>query len=372
MNTLKFALIAVFAVVLTGMAATVAHASGFRAGDAVSVPATETVDGTLFAAGSSIDVAGTVNGDVYCAGQTVTISGTVNGDVICAGSTLIVSGHVNGNIRVAGQTVTLSGNVAGNASVAASDFVIDEKGVVGRDLLGGSSTLTINGQVGRDMVAAATTLTVNGQVGRNIDARLEAVTVGATGRVGGSLDYTGPADPTIATGGLIVGKIARTEPQQNMQQHAASSMFGWALFSIVSMVLLAMALVVVMPRAFQTASTFAWSHPGTTTLVGVVTGMVLPFAVVVLFMTVFGIPLAILLIFAWIVAAILTMPFVAYLVGRLILRRVKSPYQLMLVGSLVLSVVSVIPFVGFLAMMVSYFFGLGMMLTPLKPHLKRL
>lgn len=80
-----------------------------------AVAATETVDGTLFAAGRTVDIAGTVNGDVFCAGREYAVSGTVNGDVICAAQARRVSGTVEGDVRAAGRAVTIGdGRIAGN------------------------------------------------------------------------------------------------------------------------------------------------------------------------------------------------------------------------------------------------------------------
>ena len=91
-----------------------AHASDFIGGKNASLGSDQIVDGTLYIAGSTVNLAATVNGDVFCAGQTVEITGTVNGDVICAAQQLHITGKVNGDVRVAAQVLDMTGMVSGS------------------------------------------------------------------------------------------------------------------------------------------------------------------------------------------------------------------------------------------------------------------
>ena len=59
----------------------------FRSGEAATVPAGETVEGSLWVGAKSVDISGRVDGDVFCGAQTVNISGVIGGDVICGAQT---------------------------------------------------------------------------------------------------------------------------------------------------------------------------------------------------------------------------------------------------------------------------------------------
>jgi len=351
-----------------------ANAQSFKTGDTISIPASETVDGMLFAGGNNIDIAGTVNGDVYCAGQTITISGVVNGDVFCAGQTLNVSGKVDGSVRLAGQSITLSGMVGNSASIGAQDLVIEKDAIITRDLLGGSQNVTINGIIGRDAVSGAESLTVNGKIGRNISGGIETLTIGSAGEVGGKVDYTGTNDPVIMSGGKIIGKVTRTAPKEDAEMSNAPMAFtiGWLVYMLLSMLALALVLVGLFPRIFEESAAETIKSPGKTVLVGLLGAILVPILVIALFISMIGIPLAILTILAWIIVMMLSAPFTGYLLGTVILKNYKSnPLFAMLVGVSILVATYFIPIIGGLTMIAAYLFGTGMILRRSQHLLRR-
>lgn len=361
----------ILALSLTLMAASVlmfagaAHAQNVKTGNAATVSSGETVDSMLFMSGNNVTIAGTVNGDLYCAGQSISISGTVNGDVFCAGQTVTVSGKVTGSARLAGQSVTLTGNVGGSATVAAQTFVIEKGSVIGQDVLGGTQNATVNGQVTRDYTAGANNLTVNGDVGRNVSGGIENLTVGSTGKVGGNANYTSNNQPTVINGGQIAGAVTIKAPKKHEKNVNSFSIVRFSVFTffytLVSLVLAAVALVLLFPSVFQAASTKAIKSPGRTALIGLGAIILAPLAILILLASILGTPLGILALLMWILVVLLSGPFSAYTLGRLMLKN-KPPVLMMLAGSSLLVVLYFIPVLGFLVMLAAYLFGVGMFL----------
>ncbi|NTW62481.1 polymer-forming cytoskeletal protein, partial [Candidatus Saccharibacteria bacterium] len=328
----------------------------------------------LFTGGSTVNIAGTVNGDLYCAGQDITISGLVKGDVICAGQNVSVSGKIEGSVRIAGQTVNISGSITGSATIATQSLTVDKSGSIERDLLGGSQNVTINGAVKRDVVSGATNLTVNGLVGRNIKAGLKSLSVGPNGQITGNVEYTGPTDPVISAGGSIKGAVKRTQPTAR-EQWASTNMvvlaIGFFVYTLLSVLVLSIAVVLLIPRTLNEASALAIKSPGHTVLVGAAVTFLAPIAVICLMMTVIGIPLGMLAIISSMIIIALITPFAGYLTGRVLFKSVKKPIWTMLSGTLVLFVAGLIPVVGFIVGIIAYLFGSGMILIQVRRTLSR-
>jgi hypothetical protein len=347
----------------------IANAQSFKTGGTITVATNETVDGMLFAGGSSIDIAGKVNGDVYCAGQTINISGTINGDVICAGQAITISGIVDGSVRLAGQSITLSGTVGNSATVGTQNLTIGNEGAIGLDLLGGSQNTTVNGEIKRDFVAGANSLTINGKIGRNIKGGIETLTVGSSGNIGGNVEYTGTNDPTIASGGKIVGTANRTAPKQQTKTNRFTPMvftFGWFIYAFIAMAVLATILVSLFSRVFQESYLNTLKAPGQTALVGLGAMILTPALIIILLISFIGMPLAVLILLIWSIIMILSGPFVGYTLGRLIIKDPKQPVWIMIVGTGVLTVTYFIPIIGFITMFATHIFGVGMILTQSK------
>jgi cytoskeletal protein CcmA (bactofilin family) len=343
----------------------IASATNFKTGNDITVAANETVDGMLFTAGNNIDIAGTVNGDVYCAGQSVVITGTVKGDVFCAGQTVMINGVIEGSVRIAGQSVTLDGIIENSATVAAQNFTISKSGSVGRDLLGGSQNLVINGRVLRDVEAGSQDLTVNGTVGRDINGSVNTLSIGSAGQVTGNVDYVGTSDPSIAAGGKILGTTHRTVPKNNIKQNSYSpamlAIFGFVIMFI-AFVVTALLLAKCLRGAMVEATKATMKSPIMTILVGAAAMLIVPIFIIVLFMTVIGIPLAIITILVWLLVMALSGPFVSFLLGRLLMRGDKHPCWGTFLGASILVILYFIPIIGFIAMLLTSMFGIGMLL----------
>lgn len=359
----------------------VAHAQSFKTGNNVGVTAGETVNSMLFAAGNNVDIAGTVNGDVYCAGQTVTISGTVNGDVFCAGQTITISGKVDGSVRLAGQTVTLGGTVTNSATIAAQDFVMDKSATIGRDLLGGTTNATINGNVARDVTAGVQNLTVNGSVGRDITSYVETLNIGATAKVTGNVMYTSNNQLTVASGGVVTGTVARTEPKANQSyqmrpETALTIAIVSAIVAIIATIVFALAMALMFPKILENSTLSTIASPGKTVLTGLIAVCVVPVSIFILFVTVIGIPLGIFALLSWGIIVGLSVPFSSYLLGKLTMQKSKSPLLVMLVGVSIIAVALFIPLINLFIGIAVGLFGIGAVLMQAKklferPHFKK-
>lgn len=356
-----------FVAVLTLFWVKVTAAQSFKSGTNVTISQNEKVDQTVFAAGRTVDINAEVFGDVFCAGQTVNISGTVHGDVICAGQTVNVTGTVDGNVRLAGQTVTLGANVSGNATIGGQSFTLLSSGSVGGDLSLGSSDASLNGNVGRDLAVGGQNVTLASSVGRNIQGNVENLSLTSSAKVAGTLDYTSNNDASIASGAQVGGPVTRNIPQQEEKSTPSAAAFlgfgiAWFLYWFVAMLITAMALALLFPRALQATTQQAVPTPWKALLVGFVASMVVPVALIVLALTVVGLPLALLLGLLWFLVLILSGPVFGYYIGRLVLRNSQQPLLIMLVGASIVLALYFIPILGFFVLIAAGLFGTGMIL----------
>ena len=349
--------------------ATVASAQTFRSGETSTVASGETVDGSAFLAGSTVDVAGTVNGDVYCAGQTITISGNVKGDVLCAGQTVNVTGTVAGDVRLAGQTVTLSGSVAKNATIAGQTIAVDGSGKVGQDLVLLGQSATLSGTVGRDVTIASSSATLSSTVGRNVSADIQTLTLSNSASIKGTLDYTGPQKLTMNDGAKVGGKVTYTERHQREWGDNRGFNFAGAIMGALMLIVTALLFALLIPRVLHdtTAPTVATPSRALVALgVGLVASIVIPIAAIAIMFTVFAIPFALIALLAWLLVAVVSGIFSSYYLGRVIWRDQNNAILTTLVGSLALAVLMLIPIINVFVWLLSLWYGSGAVLLRLK------
>lgn len=372
MSRLKQFLIAM--VVIIGTCAGVVglvHAQNIQARSDVSVEQRETVDGTFYGAGQNVDISGIVNGDVICAGQSIQVTGTVHGDVLCAGQTINISGVVDGSIRVAGQSVILTGTVNHNASVVGQTFTIDGSAKIAGDLSYVGRSAVINGSVGRDIAGTISNLDIKGTVSRNVTATVQQLKIGPFARLTGNVQYASNNNAQISNG-AVVHHITRTSIKNHRRFSRLGFVFGIGLFGLIALLIAALftslCLVLVLPKTIHTLGVEAVRNFGWTLLTGIVASIVVPIIIFALTITVIGIPLAILLLFSWLVVMMMAWVVSSYFVGHLLLPKTKNPILVILLGTVILVVLIWIPILGVLAWLMAMWIGLGSILRVLKRH----
>ncbi len=364
----------VIAVGVAVVAATgIVHATPQRvdSGDTTTLSKSQTVDSAYYAYGNTIVISGTVNGDVYCAGQSVTIDGTINGDVFCAGQTVKVSGTVAGDVRVAAQQLDLSGAVSGSATIFGQVVTLDSAAKIGRDLNGASQTVTIDGQVQRDVAIGANTLTVNGTIGRNVTSSVSNLKTNVGSKIGGGLYYTSENTAELANG-TVAGEVVRTEPQPTQQVDTAEYARGAAIYFFLAMLLIAMVLIIAVPQAMDRITANGLQRFGMSLLVGFFVLIGVPILAALVALTVFGIPLAIIIMLVWALLIALSGPVFGYYIGRLVLRRAQlNSVLVMLFGSTVLILSYFVEVLNFFTILAALVVGTGMIVLQLTTHYQR-
>jgi hypothetical protein len=148
-------------------------------------------------------VDGTINGMLFAGGTTITINGFVTGDALLMGETILVgeSAVIDGNLFIMGGDLTINGTVTGSVFGGSADMNVGPAAVIGRNFYyGGFSLITADGSlVGRDLFMGGYQALLSGIVDR--DLAVGAAAVELNGRVGrnatldvGDIDDSGRAN----------------------------------------------------------------------------------------------------------------------------------------------------------------------------------
>lgn len=167
----------VLAVVVLALAATpVASAQSVESGGSVTVPPDTTREGNL----------STMSG-------TVVVEGTLDGNLEGVTGSVLITGTVTGDVQTSAGSVTISGTVDGDVEAAAGAVTVGRDGRVGGSLRTGSGSLTIDGAVDGDVEAGA-----------------ETFTVGETAAIGGDVRYDAET-VSIADGATVAGTVEQVD-----------------------------------------------------------------------------------------------------------------------------------------------------------------
>ena len=229
----QFLLIALISLLASG----VVFARGIQQGEHCRVPADAVVQGTLFAFCQNLDILGRVEGNLIGIGLRASISGEVSGNVYLAGLELDVSGAVNGDLHYVGLMLELdSADAAGSLGLrgqlifAALSFTLDSKTQLSGPIIGVGYQALIDGEIHGEVNYWGSAFVLNNNLYGDVyatvgnpetdvndvetlllpldiefSAALPGLTVTDKGKISGDLEYSGPAEATIA--GEIGGTV---------------------------------------------------------------------------------------------------------------------------------------------------------------------
>lgn len=313
--------------VVTGTFSGVAAAET-RSGGTIVVEEGETVDG-LSAFGGTIIVRGTVDGNLDGAAGSVVIeeSGVVTGDVSTAAGSLTIAGEVNGDV-----------------DVGTGSFSLARTGVINGSLNVGSGSILIAGTVGGDAKLGG-----------------DSIRLAETANVGGNVRYAEGA--TFTNDGATVGGSISADSSLGSGGFDLPTVPGWLFtgYAILVNLVLGAALLAAMPGFSRRVDETVSAEPAKSAGVGVIAMLGIPIGLVLLAVTIIGIPLTI----AGFVAFAL-LAWVALLYGRIAvaawaLRQadVDNRWLALVVGIVGFGLLGRIPILGGLLSLATFLLGLG-------------
>lgn len=356
-----------------------------------NVRITQAVHEDIYVFSGTINIEAPVYGDIWCAGGTVTIGDTVSGDIVIAGGNVFLRGTVLDDVRAAGGTLTISGNISGDLLVAGGTITVDPDVVIGGSVAVSGGTVTYGGTTRGNFKSASATLAMNGTVEKEFqfnggDLRLNGAVAGAAVLAGKNIEIgekaslRGPVRYWTEHGEISFGNAlqngATATFDSSLRTHFErpdAKFLGFASVMAVLWYLIAAFTVIwlgqwLFSRSFRTAAGTAATDPMRSMGYGFLYFAAVPVAIVILFVTVIGIPVGVIALLFYILLLALANVITA-LVGAHWIDQRKTynwrPIQLVFVALgllIVLHALGSIPFLGWIIKIAAVFIAFGALL----------
>ncbi|MDD4902042.1 MAG: hypothetical protein PHE24_02795 [Patescibacteria group bacterium] len=352
-----------FGIAGSAMAADFATATG-KDGN-VLVGAAETHK-NLYAVGGNVTVNGITTGDLTAAGGFVTVSGDVEKDLLLAGGTLNLSGTIGDNAKIAGGNIFITGPVKGDLAIAGGNINLTGKSSVDGDLLIAGGSITIDAPVKGNVKIAGGNVIINGKIDGSLDVKSGSLTFGSGADVAGNINYSGKAKAEVNSGAKV-GNINFTEWQP--QVPTKKSMAGFLTFAFLIKILAWMVAAWLLMhfkkswvmKVSDSVQSKPWSNLGW----GLVYLIAIPLAIILLFATLIGFYAALIVGAIFAVLLLVAHIFAALIAGFLIVKlfnktKIDIPvWQPIVIGVLAYMIVSLIPFLGWIATAIIFLMTFG-------------
>lgn len=333
-----------------------------------SVVITGLIDDDLYAAGGEVRIEGAIAGSATLAAGSAEISGDIEGDVILAGGRINLDGGVGDDLRAAGGNVQVTGFVTDQATITGGSVTVGPGSAIGGRTWIAGGDVEMAGQVGDDLYIAAGMVVISGRVAGDVEIAAREIRVESGAVIGGDLVWRSELAPLIAEDAQILGEVraaGEDEPEPARDEPVSGFDGGWAVgiaLAVAGLILLWFA-----PQMAARAAVVFREAPGRTLLLGAASIVLTPIAALVLFVTVLGWLLG-LVVLAGYVFALLLSGLVGLLIVTLTLRgRLGGPAanggwrsaMLLLVVVVVLVLAQRVPVLGGLLMVLLVLAGFG-------------
>ena len=348
--------------------------------------ARQSLGGDLYVAGSGTVADVAAERDLFVAGGTVTARGAVGQDAHVAGFDVEVETNVAGDAYAAGGSVAIRAPVGEDLTAfGVSVRLADAARVDGNARLAGGSVV-VEGPVAGALLASGGEVLLDAEVGGDVRIMAGEIRFGPDARIVGRLDYSAPAEIAIPASVIDPARVSftRAEHWDNMARASrewtdreypalpgASAVFGFLVVTIGFFVVLAAVALSLAPARIEAMRREAVARPGLALLGGVL-GLATVFGLVpIAVMTIVGLPLL-----PVILALALLLWVAGYAMGvYAVALRVWSgmggaeptlPGRLAVfaAGLLVVALLNVVPFAGWVLNFTLVLFGIGALAVP--------
>ena len=323
----------------------------------------------LLGGGGEVRVADSVVGDVMLSGGNLRFSGTADGSYVGAGGKQEIGGRIAGSVRAAAGNIVLRADVGRNVTLAAGNIVLDSAATITRSAYLAGGTVGVRGAVGQALTVRGGDVTIDGVVGGDVRVTGARLRVGPNARITGSLRHgIRNGRVTVDPGARVAGGIvALPAPGRS----GFGRMLRWIL--PIGFLVAGAVAVALMPRLATDAAKSVAARPGAAAAFAIVWFIGVPILAVVSAVTVVGLPLAVMLMAAFILLLYLGRAAVAVWLGATIMRRWRpgndtSPVLSFLLGGVLYLVIGMIPVIGPLIGVFVIVFGAGVVLVTLWPR----
>jgi cytoskeletal protein CcmA (bactofilin family) len=338
-----------------------------RTGDIVTV--TGTHDQFVFSAGDEVRLSLTTTDDVAAAGERLSAEGASFDHVFLAGRTIAFASSTARDVFAAGREIDLSSGTVTDDVIAVGERVtVAQEAIIGGDVIAAGRVLRIEGPVGGLVRAAGAQVTIDGAVAGDVFAQGRVITIGPNARIEGALTHRGRS-VTISPEAQITGRVTALQPRAEPDMRPLAGVATWAAALVLfGFFLMTVVIAVLFPGLMNEASLSIRRKPLSMLALGLAIAVITPFLIILLLVTLLGIPLA------FVVGAAFALLWPVGIVGAVYAASMTARTRLRAdapapsagaralwagVAMIVFVVIGMIPIIGFIAWLIAYLIGLG-------------
>ena len=296
-------------------------------------------------------------GDLYWAGQNLNLDdASIGRDIIAAGDSLSIHDcTVGGAVRLAARTIDISKTAIDGSVTVAGQHVVLNTGSTANCFYAMGETVALRGST-KSAALAGDTVTIDGTVEGDVEVWADKLILGKNAHITGTVNAHVSEDPERAAGAEVDAlKIDRTE---NEDTSTVNDVIGGIVAAALSTCFVALLLELVFSRATAGAAGMLHQRPTPLWVSGLLGAIAIVPAVLLLIISIAGLPLAGTLLCGVIGIALVSNAFAGCAIARMVGHN-QNRYAMAAVGGVIVGALTGLPLVGGFISGVAFVFMLG-------------
>lgn len=306
--------------------------------------------------GKVVTIENDVNEDLFVSGDQVIINGNINGDLFAAAGEVVVNGQVNGDAYIAGGNVTVNGQVTKGIIVGAGQATISGNS---EKIIAACGNLDIKGSTTKIVAAAGNVKIYSTSV---VDDYAYIMTGGFEnqGTIKGKLILT--AEQLVNKGNVGSFEYKQTNAGKDFSEGIKAVAAIFSLLGTIGMLILGIVLLKMFPKLFFKIEKEVEKDYIVRTIIGFLLIIAAVIVLLILAVTIIGLPIALVLGMFFIAALMTSTLFVSYCTGNFVANRLNfktSEIGIFILGFVIIAILQAIPILGGLVGIVVTSLGFG-------------
>ncbi|KPL00012.1 MAG: hypothetical protein AMJ91_05635 [candidate division Zixibacteria bacterium SM23_73_3] len=344
----------------------------FKGVDNFFFPDTAIIHDDLVITGGNIKLDGIVEGDIISACRSLVQNGLILGSLNAVSQDLDVLGEVKGSVRGFAQNINVNGKLGRNLLVFCYTLDVKPDAEIEKDITAFCGKMTLDGKLGGSLKGGVGELIISGVVNGDVSIEAEKITLMPTARIEGDFKYESEKEAKIESGAQVSGETVWTEIDTEKEKKPKSIFTGKSIIMemlfLLALMVTGIVLTLIFKKNAQQAKQAISNYFLKTLGLGFVFMVCIPIAILILLITILGIPIAIIALFVYAILVYIAKIPVATFVGEKILKALgkqgePSLIWSMLLGLVVLTLVLNIPYLEWPIYFVVLFTGFGAIIS---------
>lgn len=279
-------------------------ASAFYFGADEGLVIEKKIEDDAYLAGQSIFVEEKIDGDAFLAGGELVINAEISQDAVLAAEKIKINAPIGDDLKIAGEKLDIDSVIGSDVMSFGSKMELSDDSKIGGDLLFMGEEMNLEGEIQGDVIGFSTKLYLNAVVNGNLKLNYaEEIILGPEAKIEGNLTYTG-LEKNDELEKIVGGSVEYKSPDQSLffSTKVASGVVIWVvLFLLLSGLIIGLVILGFLRYFDFQLTQAATKHPLKSMGFGLLLVFAFPIIIALLMATGAAIPLALILLFAWIV-----------------------------------------------------------------------